>query len=213
MTHARPLPDTEEDRGNRQRTPGTAIRTTPQLLRHLEVRLELLKARGLPVPDLPLADAYARFLVGRALNLSPAPDEESGYDAADASGVRYRIAGRRASGGTEGKDVLVPGLPDRRFDRVVIVRFGGGYGVVAARMASVEDFLERADYLEQSNEWQLSYDDPLWQEARVDDLTIVLRAVAADLGEDGEMPAIEPFSTPTAYPRRRREAELTPPQA
>lgn len=191
-------------------TPGAAA-STPRLLRTLEVRLALLRARGLRIDDVDLAGAYARHLVCEALILSPVAEGEKALDARDSAGIRYRIVGQRA--GRRGGRVVVPGLPERRFDRLVSVVFGSGFGITEAGMTRTEPFLRAATYVEESNEWVLAPGDDFWSGPDVEDLTVVLRTAAAQEGWEEALPRIESIASPRAYPAARRETGLRPPEA
>lgn len=180
---------------------------TAEILRSLEMRMSLLRARGLPLPELEMGDAYAQFLAQTALLLSPAPDGETGYDARDSDGHRYRILGRRLV--DDGADVVVPGIPDRSFDRIVAVRFGKGYGVIGARMSPAVPFLHRADYREATNEWSLSLEDDFWEGEKVEDLTPLLRAAAAEAGQTGTRGPTMP-ELPPSYVRRAERKQVSP---
>lgn len=180
---------------------------TAEILRSLETRISLLRARGLPLPELEIGDAYARYLVQTALLLSPAPEDESGYDARDSDGKRYRILGRQGADG--GADVVVPGIPDRCFDRLVAVTFGEGYGVVEARLVEALPFLHRADYDESTNEWTLPLDDDFWEGSRVEDLTPLLRAAAAEVGRAAEAEPGMP-KLPPSWIRREERSRVSP---
>lgn len=197
------------------RPPGAAerrsLRTTAQILRSLEVRIDLLRARGVALPRVDLAGAYARHLVTRALVLSPARGDETGFDAKDCAGVRYRILGHRDGAGS--KRVSLPGIPHRRFDRIVVVRIGSGYGIRHGPLVPSESFLRHARYSGDANEWSLSIDHPMWRAAAVADLTELLRTTAAESVPLDEMPAIDPFRGPRPYPSGRRASELVPPRA
>lgn len=126
---------------------------TSKVLRTLETRCDLLRARGLAIPPLDLARAYARHLVARTLSLSAASEGETGFDARDSWGVRYRIVGHR--NGVNPAHVRVPGIPDRCFDRIVLVEFGAGFGVTRAVIAPDEPFLRNAEYHESGRIWIL----------------------------------------------------------
>lgn len=192
--------------------PGRGPETTPQVLRTLEVRLDLLRARGIPVPEMDLPGAYGKRIVAGALMLTLSPEDEKGYDARDSAGIRYRIVGQRM-GGSSG-EVIVPGIPERSFDRLVSVVFGAGFGVEEARMVRTEPFLRKAEYREESNEWSLPVDDDFWSGSEVDDLTVVLRTEAAQEGRHQQMPVIESISTPRPYPSTgRREGGIKQPEA
>lgn len=187
------------------------VQSTPQLLRSLEVRLELLRARGLPVPELSIPDAYARHLAEHALMLVDGKGASRGYDATDPDGFRYRIVGRK--GGRGSADVVVPGIPHRQFDRILLTRFGSGYGILYAGMARVEPFLRAAEYRQETNEWVLGTWDPFWAGEAVDDVTVVFRIAAARVVRDDDFPLIESFSTPPSYRSRQTRSGLVPPQA
>lgn len=188
-----------------------SLRTTAQILRSLEVRIDLLRARGITVPRVDLAGAYARHLVTRALVLTRAPDDQTGFDAKDCAGIRYRILGHRDGAGSD--RVSLPGIPHRRFDRIVVVRIGSGYGIRHAPLAPSEPFLRHARYSSHANQWSLSIDHPMWREDAVADLTELLRAAAAESVPEDEMPAIDPFRRPGPYPPGRRAPDLVPPRA
>lgn len=188
-----------------------SLQTTAQVLRSVEVRMNLLRARGIAVPSVDLAGAYARALVARALDLTAAPEEETGYDAEDPAGVRYRIVGHRDGSGTA--RVTVPGIPHRRFDRIVAVRLGSGYGIRWAPLVPSEPFLRHARYGEDANEWSLSLDHEVWKRASVADLTELLRTTASESVPGDGMPAIDPFTGPPPYPSRRGERDVLPPRA
>lgn len=141
-----------------------------------------------------------------------APDgEDPGYDARDPAGVRYRVVGRKLE--RRSREVIVPGVPRRGFDRLVLVRFDSAYHVLFAGMAAAVDFLRASEYREDSNEWALPLWSPFWSEGDVQDVTDVFRAAAAQVAmEDtpfvepwrpgGSGPADRPLALPTLHRRR-----------
>lgn len=220
--------------------------STRRLLQALDRGLALLGSRGLSVPRRSLARGYARFLAAEALGLTdaeadgdPAPRERDddvppghragqrgdrarrGHHARDANGVRYWITACRS--GDDRRDVAVPGIPGRAFDRILIVRFDFRFDVEFAGSAPATAFLRAAAYRKEDNEWSLGPSHPFWSGASVDDLTILLRITARRLEmEDGSeaavsrtdavrpiLPAIrEPMTRPRRRSRERRAGEV-----
>ncbi len=219
--------------------------STPRLLKALDGGLALLASRGIPVPRRALADGYARFLATEALGLTdpeapslpegsslgedaarPAPGEDRsrpparGHHARSRSGVRYWISGRRPDDGE--RDLVVPGIPGRAFDRILVVGFDIRYGVDFAGSAPSAPFLRAAEYREEANEWALGLSSPFWRGPSVEDVTILFRITARRLeigdGPEARLPDVEP--TPRIVPggrevvrrtrRRSREREPTP---
>lgn len=193
--------------------------STPRLLKALDGGLALLESRGIQVPRRVLADGYARFLATEALGLTdpedrPLPEDSSlgenaarpapgkdragpparGYHARGPSGVRYWISGRRPDDGE--RNLVVPGLPDRAFDRILVVGFDMRYGVDFAGSAPSAPFLRAAEYREVGNEWALGLANPFWRGPAVEDLTILFRITARRLEIDDEpevrLPDVEP---------------------
>lgn len=160
--------------------------STPRLIDRAFGALELLGARGFPLAPEVLCSAYARLLSRQALKLDAAGEPrhpelsparpQTGYHARDPSGVRYWIVGRRRS--EQSAPVVVPGIPDRAFDRILLVRFDSGFGVSFAGSARATPFLKEAEYREPTNEWALDADAPFWKGDEVKDLTVLFRITA-----------------------------------
>lgn len=217
--------------------------STPRLLKALDGGLALLASRGIQVPRRALADGYAQFLATEALGLTdpedpplpeesslgeytarPAPREERagpparGHHAKGPSGVRYWISGRHPDDGE--RDLVVPGIPDRAFDRILVVGFDIRYGVDFAGSAPSAPFLRAAQYREGANEWVLGPSNPFWRGPAVEDLTILFRITARrlelEVRPEARLPDVEP--TPRIVPggrevvrrARRRSREREP---
>lgn len=120
-----------------------------------------------------------------------------GYDVRDPGGVGYRVVGRKLE--RRNREVGVPGVPGRGFDRLVLVRFDSAYHVLFAGMTAAVDFLHASEYREERNEWLLPLWDPFWSGEAVWDLTDVFRTAAAQVAME-DAPFLEPW-TPVRTPR------------
>lgn len=117
-------------------------------------------------------------------------EEPRGYDVRDPGGVRYRVLGRKLE--RLNREVVVPGVPRRGFDRLVLVRFDSGYHVLFAGMTAAVDFLHASEYREDPNEWSLPLWDPFWSGRAVWDVTDVFRTAAAQVALE-DAPFLEPW--------------------
>lgn len=186
-----------------------------RILRSVESQTAFLRCRGLEVREPPLPDVYARFLVERTFcscgarirfgdgrssgnGAGKGPDRR-GYDARDPAGVRYRVVGRKLE--RRSREVVVPGVPRRGFDRLVLVRFDSAYHVLFAGMTPAVDFLRASEYREDANEWALPLWSPFWSGEGVQDITDVFRAAAAQVALE-DTPFVEPWHLPRAAPVR-----------
>lgn len=172
--------------------------STPRLIDRAFTALELLGARGFPLAPEVLCSAYARLLSRQALKLDAAGEPRlpelasarppAGYHARDPAGERYWIVGRK--GGDETSRVVVPGIPDRAFDRILLLRFDTGFGVSFAGWARATPFLKKAEYRDSTNEWVLDADHPFWKSDEVKDLTVLFRITAGQIAgaDDRESP-------------------------
>lgn len=179
--------------------------STRRLIQALDRGLALLDSRGVPVSRRALVEAYARFLAAEALGLSgpearpssresrpfagtsPPPEHERGrtdpgHHARDPDGVRYWIAARRS--GDAPREIVVPGIPHRAFDRILVVRFDARFGVEFACAAPATAFLRSAAYREEANEWALGLSHSFWRGASVENLTILFRITVRRLEVD-----------------------------
>lgn len=169
--------------------------SVPELLKIVDDALTLLRARGFPTGTQLLAQRYARLLSTEALDLAETeaegwhPDEDphrpqKGHHVRDSEGLHYWIVGRREIPGEEADaipGVVVPGVPGRAFDRIVLTRFDPDFGIELATSARVSSFLKAAEYDEERNEWVLGSNDPFWSGPNVEDRTALFRVTARRL--------------------------------
>lgn len=189
--------------------------SVPQLLQDVDDALELLRARGFPAGTQLLAQRYAGLLASRALKLDGPrgndrhPEEgpfhpEEGYHARDEAGVRHWIVGRREIRGRGSRKippVLVPGVPDRAFDRLVLTRFDPSFEIEFAGATSASAFLRAAEYDDGENEWVLPSIDAFWTGPEVEDLTTVFRLTALHLDPvDVQRPRPDAAPAPPRHP-------------
>lgn len=136
-------------------------------------------------------------------------EEPRGYDVRDPGGVRYRVLGRKLE--RRNREVVVPGVPRRGFDRLVLVRFDSAYHVLYAGMTAAVDFLHASEYREEPNEWSLPLWDPFWSGGAVWDVTDVFRTAAAQVALE-DAPFLEPWTPASAgsvrRPARRSDAAV-----
>lgn len=243
-----PIPGASSSEGMDLRSPGSTSEgeasdtpSTRRLLKALDHGLTLLDSRGVPVPRRALADGYARFLAAEALGLSgpearlsarkdPPPEHrrdraDPGHHATDPNGVRYWIVARRSGDGV--REIVVPGIPHRAFDRILVVRFDSRFDVDFAGAAPATAFLRAAIYREKDNEWALELSHSFWRGAAVENLTILFRIAARRLemedppegpprGMEAGRRVRPPIREPRTRPRRRSrertgEADRTDP--
>lgn len=81
--------------------------------------------------------------------------------------------------------MVVPGIPDRAFDRILLVCFDVGFRVSFAGSARATPFLRAADYQESTNDWLLGADAPFWRGDEVKDLTVLFRITAGQEEPEG----------------------------
>lgn len=183
----------------------TPRESVPELLRVVDDALMLLRARGFPAGTQLLAQRYARLLSAEALDLEETQDEDrhpdedphrpqEGHHARDRAGMRYWIVGRRGIPGGDADavpGVVVPGVPDRAFDRIVLTRFDPDFGIEFAGSARASAFLRAAEYDEGRNEWVLDATDPFWSGPDVGDRTALFRVTARRLDHSDQLSAEE----------------------
>lgn len=204
--------------GRRTALPPSAPPPVPQLLQGVDEAFALLRARGFPVGTQLLAERYARLLSREGLDLIEGQDEDlhpsedrrrprAGYHDRDRAGSRYWIVGRQRVIGRDDTGlpgVVVPGVPGRAFDRIVLTRFDAAFGVEFAGSARAHAFLKAAEYEEESNEWFLDADHSFWFGSEVEDLTARFRLTAGriDHAPSGESSAIRMASSTEASTTR-----------
>ncbi len=100
--------------------------TIAQLLKYYGQILEELRARKIiRTSNIPTGD-YAEFLVKNQLELILEKGNRVGYDAKDASGVKFQIKARRLTGNNQSWRLgAIRNLANQEFDFLIAVKFNG----------------------------------------------------------------------------------------
>jgi hypothetical protein len=156
------------------------IGTRDLLKTHAGILEELRKRKVLRSTNGPAGD-YAEYLFCRAFPWKQQPNSSTGYDAVDASGVRYQIKGRRPTVTNRSRELSVlRRLDEDVFEFLAAVLFALDYGVQRAALIPVEIVRAQAARSDHVNGWRFHLSDSVWEIPGVTDVT-----AASKTAEDG----------------------------
>lgn len=159
----------------RTRTPTITTATNSELMTlHSEV-LDELRTRGiLRTANGPVGD-FAEHLFAQAFGWTLQTSSTAGYDAVDASGVRYQIKGRRLTGVGSRQLEVIRRIDERAFDVLAAVLFAPKFFVQRAALIPFHTVLSRARRVQHVNGWRFMLTDAVWSIPGVVDVTTELR--------------------------------------
>lgn len=146
-----------------------------QIMDELRAR-EIVRTSNSPVGD------YGELLFSRAFGWSLEGNSARGYDATDASGVRFQIKARRLATPSGSRQLsAIRRLTDNSFDQLAAVLFDRSFAVMRAILLPHTVVAERAKRREHTNSWVFMLDDRVWSLPGAIDVTDELTAVQATL--------------------------------
>lgn len=139
--------------------------------------MEELRLRGIVrSSNNPIAD-FTEFLVARALCLTLEGTSAAGYDAIDASGVRYQIKGRRPTPHNKSVQLgIMRNLSSRPFDVLAAVIYSPTFSVSYAGLIPIEVVSELGHHSNHSNGQVFHFRRGVLNDPRVTDITGKLAA-------------------------------------
>lgn len=146
-----------------------------QLLTQHSAILGELRRRGVcRSANNPTGD-YAEWLVSQSLALTLADKSVKGYDALDASGVRYQIKARRRDPDSRGDHLsAIRELDAKSFDVLIAVMFNGDWSVKFAAKIPHAMIVDLATYKSHVNGHVLQLKPALLARPGVEDITLLL---------------------------------------
>ncbi|MFT3755046.1 MAG: hypothetical protein QM769_03730 [Pseudoxanthomonas sp.] len=122
----------------------------------------------------PVAD-YTESLVSGSLGLSLQGQSQAGFDAADSSGRRYQIKGRRLTAhNTSPQLSAIRNLDRKPFDLLAAVAYDASLSVMYAALIPVEVVAELSRFSKHSNSHVLVFRRSVLDDPRVTDITQLL---------------------------------------
>lgn len=151
------------------------LRAHSSILDELRCR-EIVRSANNPISDL------AEVLFCRAFKWSRATASAAGYDATDASGLRYQIKARRLSANSGRRQLsAIRKLHDDPFDYLAAVLLGGEFDVVRAALVPLAVVKARSRRSAHTNSWILHMREDVWSLPDVTDVTCALRKASLSL--------------------------------
>jgi hypothetical protein len=146
---------------------------------HAAILEELRERNIVRSSNQPLGD-YAELLFSRAFNWTLKNNSTSGHDAADASGLRVQIKGRRLTAHNASRQLsFIRRLPEKKFDCLAGVLFNADYSIRRAALVPHDLIEPRARFSQHANGWLFRLEDEVWALPGVRDVTGELTAAAA----------------------------------
>ncbi|WP_304278863.1 hypothetical protein, partial [Caulobacter segnis] len=125
-----------------------------------------------------LTGCYAEYLFKEAYGWELQPNSKAGFDAQH-KGIKYQIKSRRPTARNGSRQLgEFSKFEERRFDKLAVVIFHEDYQVHKAAIASYEA-VARLSKVVQGRQ-RLNFEDKLWSEPEVEDVTEVLKAAQRD---------------------------------
>lgn len=125
---------------------------------------------------------YGELLFCRAFRWKQTHKSTTGYDAVDASGVRYQIKSRRLTSSNASRQLSAIRDSDNvPFDFLAAVLLGEDFRVVRAAMIPFEVVLRISSSDQHVNAIRLLLTDDVWDDPKVEDVTAALRAAEAEV--------------------------------
>ncbi|QFT74873.1 hypothetical protein [Ruegeria sp. THAF33] len=142
---------------------------------YADILAELRRQGILRTGNNPAGD-WAEFLFREAFGWKLAPNSEKGYDATDATGIRYQIKSRRIYQRNTSRELsAIKSLND--FDVLAGVLFDEQYRVIRAAMAPVS-VVEEIGKPDDKKGYRFFLRDDIWKHSDVEDVTSALRKAA-----------------------------------
>lgn len=142
---------------------------------------ELRRRKILTTLNAPLGD-YAESLFRQAFGWSAAENSTKGFDAVDASGLRYQIKARRLHTKNKSRQLgAIRRLDEENFHVLGAVLFKDDYTVLRAALIPHAVVFQHATYVEATNSWKFILRDSVWDAPKVKDCTAELLKAQAEL--------------------------------
>jgi hypothetical protein len=153
---------------------------------------ELLKTHGAVMDELrrrsvvrsannPASD-LAELIFCNAFGWARENISASGYDATDATGLRYQIKARRLASPKGSRQLsAIRNLPLDPFDQLAGVLFDRDFAIVRAAIIPIEVVKRRARRSDHTNSWKFILTDDVWSEPNVMDATGEVQSAATAL--------------------------------
>ena len=134
--------------------------------------LDELRTRGIiQSTNNPVAD-LSELLCVRALSLTRAPKSTKGYDAANNTGHKFEIKGRRLTAHNSSRQLSAfRALDQKHFTFLAGVLFREDFTVLRACLVPYQQVLKHATYREHTNAWIFHLQDNVWEFPGVADIT------------------------------------------
>ena len=147
----------------------------------VQVTTELRRRNVIRSENNPTGD-YGELLFCRAFHWSPAPKSTSGYDAVDASGVRFQIKSRRLTSENESRQLsAIRGSDTAPFDVLAAVLFDTNFRIIRAAKVPFEVVIRLSSSDEHVNAIRFLLTDDVWEDPEVRDVTTKLRSAESEV--------------------------------
>lgn len=149
----------------------SGLSTESLLKRYCEILTELKRREVVRTGNSPTGD-YAEWLAAQKLGLILQPNSSKGYDAVDATGVRYQIKSRRVS--TDAKSIQlspIRNMEAKDFDDLIVIVFNEDFEVQEALRVPHRVAASTASRRDHVNGHVLLVRDSLRRQAGVIDIT------------------------------------------
>lgn len=150
--------------------------TVPELLSSHSAVLDELRRRNIVRSKNNPTGDYAEWLVATKLGLELCSKSTKGCDAIDPLGVRYQIKGRRVTADNPSRQLgVIRNLEGNDFDVLIAVVLDAAWGVLAAARMPRELVTEVSAFRRHVNGHIVHLRPSLLSNARVEDITALLR--------------------------------------
>ena len=139
---------------------------------HVAALGELRRRGVLRTENSPTGD-LAEYLFCRAFSWEPAGNSQKGFDATHGE-MRVQIKGLRLHKPSKSRQ-LSPIRSIEGFDALAGVLFNRDYGVLRAAIVPRSVVDERCTFIEHTNSYKFMLSDSVWDDDRVDDVTVKLQ--------------------------------------